>query len=123
MEEKILLVDDARFARKIALKALHDGGFDNVVQATTAQEAMEMFDSEKPDLVLLDITLPDNSDLTLLESLIKKQPDIKIIMISAIGQELIIEDALNTGARAFITKPYAEKEFLETIYSVLESRS
>lgn len=120
MNEKVLLVDDAKFARKIALKALKNGGFDNVIQAATAVEAMELFESENPDLVLLDITLPDNSDLTLLEKMLEKKPDARIIMISAIGQELIIDDSLNMGAKAFITKPYGEKEFLETIFDVLE---
>ena len=122
MNEKILLVDDAKFARKVALKSLQNGGFDNVVQATTAAEAMEMFEKENPDLVLLDITLPDNSDLTLLENLLKKKPDAKIIMTSAIGQDLIIEDSLNAGAKAFVTKPFSEKEFLETIFKVLEEK-
>ena len=123
MEEKILLVDDAKFARKVALKALHNGGFDNVIQTTTAHETIEQFQKENPDLVLLDITLPANSDLTLLETLISMRPDSKIIMTSAIGQELIIEDSLNAGAKAFITKPYSEKEFLETIFNVLEEKS
>ncbi len=85
MNEKILLVDDAKFARKVAIKSLQNGGFDNVIQAATAAETMELFEKEKPDLVLLDITLPDNSDLTLLENLLKKKPDAKIIMTSAIG--------------------------------------
>lgn len=122
MNEKILLVDDAKFARKVAIKSLQNGGFDNVVQAATAAEAMELFEKENPDLVLLDITLPDNSDLTLLENLLKKKPDAKIIMTSAIGQDLIIEDSIKAGAKAFVTKPYSEKEFLEIIYKVLEEK-
>ena len=122
MKEKILLVDDANFARKVACKSLKNGGFDNVIQATTAKEAMEMFEKEKPDLVLLDITLPDNSDLTLLENLLKKRPNAKIIMTSAIGQDLIIEDSLKAGAKAFITKPFTEKDFLETIFNVLDGK-
>jgi two-component system chemotaxis response regulator CheY len=122
MDEKILLVDDAKFARKVAIKSLQNGGFDNVVQATTAAETIEKFDSENPDLVLLDITLPDNSDLTLLEKLLRKKPDAKIIMTSAIGQDLIIEDSIKAGAKAFVTKPFTEKEFLETIYRVLEEK-
>lgn len=120
MKEKVLLVDDAKFARKIAVKALTNGGFDNIIQATTAKEALELYEKEQPDIVLLDITLPDNSDLTLLETFMKIKQDIRIIMISAIGQDLIIEDALNAGAKAFLTKPYTEKALLETIFKVLE---
>ena len=122
MKEKVLLVDDANFARKVACKSLKNGGFDNVIQATTAKEAMEMFEKENPDLVLLDITLPDNSDLTLLENLLKKRPNAKIIMTSAIGQDLIIEDSLKAGAKAFITKPFTEKDFLENIFNVLDGK-
>lgn len=121
MDKKILLVDDARFARKIALKSLSNGGLDNVLQATTAAEAKELFEKELPDLTLLDITLPDNSDLSLLEWMISKKPDAKIIMLSAIGQDLIIEDSLAAGAKAFITKPFEEKEFLEKVFEILES--
>ena len=121
MDKLILLVDDAKFARKVALKALSNGGFDNVIEVTNAADAMEAFKSKKPDLVLLDITLPDNSDLTLLENLMKEDPDAKIIMTSAIGQELIIQDSLDAGAKAFVTKPYKEKEFLNLIFNVLEN--
>ena len=120
MEQKILVVDDARFARKVAIKSLNNGGFDNIVQATTAAEAKEVFLNENPDLVLLDITLPDNSDLTLLEWMISVRPDAKIIMTSAIAQDLIIEDSIKAGAKAFIAKPFMEKAFLEKIFEVLE---
>ena len=120
MDEHILLVDDAKFARKVAIRALHNGGFDNITEAVTAKEALELFEKEKPDLVLLDITLPDNSDLTLLRTMIKIRPEAKIVMNSAIGQELIIQDALNAGARDFITKPFKEKEFIEKIVKVMK---
>lgn len=116
----ILLVDDAKFARKIAKKALHNGGFDYVEEAVNATQAMQLFEKKNPDLVLLDITLPDNSDLTLLREMLKRKPEAKIIMISAIGQELIIEDAMEIGAKAFITKPFEEKHFLKEIFRVLE---
>lgn len=116
----VLLVDDAKFARKIAKKALNNGGFDCVEEAVNAVQAMQLFEEKNPDLVLLDITLPDNSDLTLLKQMLEKKPEAKIIMLSAIGQELIIEDAIEAGAKAFIIKPFEEKKFLEEIFRVLE---
>lgn len=122
MKEKILLVDDAKFARKIAVKALNNGGFDDIIQAVNAEEAMELFERENPDLVLLDITLPDNFDLALLERMLKARPDAKIVMTSAIGQELIISDSLKLGAKRFVTKPYSEKEFLKVVYEVLDEK-
>jgi len=120
MDERILLVDDAKFARKVAKKVLGNGGFDNVTEAVNAAEAMEVFKNHDFDLVLLDITLPDNSDLTLLENMLKEKPKAKIIMTSAIGQDLIIQDALNAGAKAFVTKPFGEKELLKEVFRVLE---
>ena len=120
MEDLILIVDDARFARRIETKALQDAGFEHVVEAKTAKEALQIFEEQAPELTLLDITLPDNSDLTLLRTMIKIRPEAKIVMNSAIGQELIIQDALNAGARDFITKPFKEKEFIEKIVKVMK---
>ena len=120
MEDLILIVDDARFARRIETKALQDAGFEHIVEAKTAKEALQIFEEQAPELTLLDITLPDNSDLTLLRTMIKIRPEAKIVMNSAIGQELIIQDALNAGARDFITKPFKENEFIEKIVKVMK---
>lgn len=120
MEDLILIVDDARFARRIETKALQDAGVEHIVEAKTAKEALQIFEEQAPELTLLDITLPDNSDLTLLRTMMKIRPEAKIVMNSAIGQELIIQDALKAGARDFITKPFKEKEFIEKIVKVMK---
>ena len=120
MEDLILIVDDARFARRIETKALQDAVFEHIVEAKTAKEALQIFEEQAPELTLLDITLPDNSDLTLLRTMMKIRPEAKIVMNSAIGQELIIQDALKAGARDFITKPFKEKEFIEKIVKVMK---
>ena len=120
MEDLILIVDDARFARRIETKALQDAGFEHIVEAKTAKEALKIFEEQAPERTLLDITLPDNSDLTLLRTMMKIRPEAKIVMNSAIGQELIIQDALKAGARDFITKPFKEKEFIEKIVKVMK---
>lgn len=120
MEDLILIVDDARFARRIETKALQDAGFEHIVEAKTAKEALQIFEEQAPELTLLDITLPDNSDLTLLRTMMKIRPEAKIVMNSAIGQELIIQDALKAGARDLITKPFKEKEFIEKIVKVMK---
>jgi len=82
-----------------------------------AYELME----KKPELTLLDITLPDNTDLTLLKKMLAENPKAKIIMNTAIGQELIIMDAMKAGAKDFIVKPFEEKAFLNTVTRVLEA--
>lgn len=119
MEKLILVVDDAKFARVIAKKALQNGGYNNIIEAKTAKETLEIFQEKKPDLTLLDITLPDNTDLTLLKKLLEIDPDARIVINSAIGQELIITDAVKAGAKDFIIKPFEEKKFLETVNKVL----
>ncbi len=120
MNEKILIVDDAKFARTLIKRALSNGGYENTVEATTAAEAKQVFNEESPDLTILDITLPDNSDLTLLSDLLKVAPDAKVVMNSAIGQALVIQDALDMGAKNFITKPFEEEELLQVVKAVLE---
>ena len=120
MEDLILIVDDARFARRIETKTFQDAGYEHIVEAKTAKEALQIFEEQAPELTLLDITLPDNSDLTLLRTMMKIRPEAKIVMNSAIGQELIIQDALKAGARDFITKPFKEKEFIEKIVKVMK---
>jgi len=121
MDDLILVVDDARFARVLVKRTLQNGGYENIIEATTAKEAFELFVERNPALVLLDITLPDNTDLTLLKKLLAEKPDAKIVMNTAIGQELIIMDALKAGAKDFIVKPFEEKAFLNTITRVLEA--
>lgn len=121
MKDLILIVDDARFARRVERKTLEDAGFDNIIEAKSAKEALEVFKEKSPALTILDITLPDNTDLTLLKQMLEARPEAKIIMNSAIGQELIIEDALAAGAKEFITKPFKEKEFIEKVAKVIES--
>lgn len=120
MDKLILVVDDAKFARTLVKRALLNGGYENVIEASTAAEARTLFEERNPDLTLLDITLPDNSDLTLLEDLLKMDPDALIVMNSAIGQSLIIADALELGAKDFITKPFDELALINIVNSVLE---
>lgn len=123
MDDLILIVDDAKFARTLVKRALSNGGYDNILEASNAADAKEKFSQNHPDLTILDITLPDNSDLTLLKDLLIIKPDAKIVMNSAIGQSLIIADALELGAKNFITKPFDEQELLQVVKTVLEESS
>lgn len=121
MKKRILIVDDAKFARFMAKRSLVNGGFEDIIEATNAAEAISIFEKEEPDITLLDITLPDSNDLGLLERLLKIRPNAKIIMNSAIGQELIIADALGIGAKEFITKPFNEDDLLRKVNGVLNN--
>lgn len=114
MEKSILVVDDAKFARTVTKKILANANINNVIEATSAAEAEKLFTTEKPDVTLLDISLPDSQDLGLLEKLLRINPEANIVMCSALGQDLIIRDALKIGAKDFIIKP-VDKSLLVTI--------
>lgn len=115
MNEKILIVDDAKFARKVLKNALANGNYTNITEAVNAEEALKKFQEEKPELTFLDISLPDSDDLGLLQKLLDINPKGKIVMCSALGQNLIIEKAISMGAKEFITKPFEEKQVLEIV--------
>ncbi|MDD3369558.1 MAG: response regulator [Lachnospiraceae bacterium] len=113
MTEKILIVDDAKFARNVLKRALANGNYTNTIEAANAKDAMRIFEQEKPDLTFLDISLPDSDDLELLEKLLQINPDAKIVMCSALGQNLVVENAIKRGAKDFVIKPFTEKLLLE----------
>lgn len=119
MDSLILVVDDAKFARMTLKRMLGNAGYTNIIEVTTAADAIAEFERETPALTLLDITLSDNTDLTLLKTLLEMKPEAKIVMNSAIGQNLIIADALDAGAVNFITKPTDESLLLEIVKDVL----
>lgn len=115
MDDLILIVDDSVFARNVAKRTLQDNGYMNIIEAETAKEALQLFTEQKPSLVLLDITLHDNTDLTLLRKMATENPDAKIVMNTAIGQDKIVADALKEGAWDYITKPLDPGKLLDTV--------
>lgn len=119
MKDKILIVDDSKFARIILKRSLANGNYTNIVEAATAAEAVEVFEKERPSLTFLDISLPDSDDLDLLSKLLSIDPAAKIVMCSALGQDLIITEALEKGALDFFIKPFDEKQLLDTIAQLL----
>ena len=119
MDSKILIIDDAAFARKFMRRILENNNYSNIIEATTAAQALEAFQENAPDLVFLDISLPDCSDLSLLDKLLQINPNAFIIMCSALGQPLIIADAIKKGARDFLVKPYEEKHLLRIVENAL----
>ncbi|MBQ5882997.1 MAG: response regulator [Clostridia bacterium] len=120
MNENILIIDDAEFSRTVMKQALLNAGFDNIFEATTADEARQNFSNIQPDLTVLDIMLPDNYDLKLLYELLESNKEAKIVINSAINKPEIVREALIAGAKGFITKPFNETDFLCKIRMALE---
>lgn len=119
-DKKILIVDDAMFMRNIIRKILKEDGYTQVWEAQDGEHAMELFREISPDLVLLDITMPGRSGLEVLEEILGLAPEAKVIMCSAVGQEMMIQKALTAGALDFIVKPFKPDEFCRIVNRYLE---
>ncbi len=111
---KILLVDDAAFMRMRCAKLLTENGYD-VDEAENGQEALSTYQRFRPDLVLMDITMPVMDGLTAVKEMKAMDPNAKIVMCSALGQQNIVMDAIKAGAKDFIVKPYQSEKILSTI--------
>jgi len=113
---KILLVDDSSFIREVMKGILSEAGFTEVIEAGSGQEAINKVEIEKPDLVLLDIIMPDMDGIAVLGEINGKA---KVCMVTAVGQEEMITKAKEAGASAYITKPFDNSKVLETIKSII----
>jgi len=118
---KIMVVDDAVFIRKVLKGILSELGYNVVAEASTGKEAIEQVTKIKPDIVTLDITLPDMSGIDVLKEIKKVNPFVQIIMVSALsGQEAVMQ-ALKEGAVNYITKPFSKEKIENVLKSVCES--
>ncbi len=111
---KIMIVDDAAFMRMKAAKLLTENGY-RVVEASTGTEAVSKYRTEKPDAVLLDITMPDMDGLTALKQIRSIDPNARVTMVTALGQQSIVIDALKSGAADFVVKPFVPDRVLAAV--------
>ena len=115
----ILVVDDAAFMRMRCAKLLIEHGYE-VVEAENGVQAIDLYQKIKPDGVLLDITMPEMDGITALKELRKIDPDARIAMVTAMGQQSIIIDAIKSGARDFIVKPFERERVLSALQKLLD---
>jgi two-component system chemotaxis response regulator CheY len=120
MKKRILIVDDSFYMRTMLKNMLTDAGYEVVGEAPNGQTALQMAKETNPDLVTLDVILPDNTGLDVLKGIKKDQPDMKVIIVSAVGQEIIVTEAIQFGALAYIVKPFSEEKVLEVVGKALE---
>jgi two-component system chemotaxis response regulator CheY len=113
-----MLVDDSAFMRAKCVKLLISSGYE-VVEATNGAEAIEQYELQRPDVVLLDITMPGMDGLTALRELIRIDPGARVAMVTALDQQGITAEALLAGARAFVVKPFKPDKVLAAVDSLL----
>ena len=116
---KILLVDDAAFMRKVIKNTLSKAGYTDLHEAVDGADAVEKFNSLKPDLVLMDITMPNMDGLEALKAIRAADGNANVVMCSAMGQETMVIDAIRSGAKDFIVKPFKGERVLKTVTSIV----
>ncbi len=116
---KILLADDAAFMRKVISDTLSKNGYTELFEAVDGADAVEKFDEVHPDLVILDITMPNLDGLGALKAIRAKDSGANVVMCSAMGQEAMVMDAIQSGAKDFIVKPFKPDRLMKTVNTLL----
>ncbi len=119
MSKKILIVDDAAFMRTFIKNILNQNGYDSITEAADGSMAYEVYTEERPDLVLMDITMPQMNGIDSLKKIRGFDPDAKVVMCSAMGQEAMVADAIRFGAYDFIVKPFKPERIVEAVRKLL----
>ena len=116
---KILMADDAAFMRKVIKDTLSKNGFTDLHEAVDGADAVAKYEEVQPDLVILDITMPNMDGLEALKAIKAKNPAANVIMCSAMGQEAMVMDAIKSGAKDFIVKPFKPDRIMKTVTAIL----
>jgi two-component system chemotaxis response regulator CheY len=112
---KVMIVDDAAFMRIQIKNMLGKNGYEVAGEAENGLMAVERYKELQPDVVTMDITMPEMSGLDALREIIKTDPNAKVVMVSAMGQEAMVRDAILSGAKGFIVKPFKEEGIIAAI--------
>ncbi|SHO53268.1 response regulator [Anaerocolumna xylanovorans] len=117
--KKILIVDDMVFMRLSIKNMLEKEGQFEFYEASNGMEAVQRYKEFKPDLVTMDITMPDMTGIEALKLIIEYDPKAVVMMISAMGQEAMVRESILSGAKTFIIKPFKEEQMLKTVQKLL----
>ena len=119
MEKRILICDDATFMRMMIKDILTKNGYEVAGEAENGLVAIEKYNELKPDLVLMDITMPEMDGITALKKIVESDSEAKIIMCSAMGQQSMVIDSIQAGAKDFIVKPFQAERVVEAVKKVV----
>ena len=119
MAKSVLIVDDAAFMRMMIKDILTKNGYDVAGEAENGLKAVDKYKELTPDLVLMDITMPEMNGIDAVKSIKAIDPGAKIVMCSAMGQQAMVIESIQAGARDFIVKPFQADRVLEAVRKVL----
>jgi len=117
---KVLVIDDSPFILKAVKRAIEPHGFEVVGYAENGKLGVEMYEEHIPDIITLDMTMPVMDGLETASHLFKKNPNAKIIMLSAMGDETLIQNAKSIGIKHFLSKPFKPDKLLDTISDLID---
>ncbi len=112
---RVLVVDDAAFMRKVLTDALAQGGHEVVGEAGNGNEAVARYEELRPDVITLDITMPEKDGLQALREILVSDPAARIVMCSALGQESKVLESIKSGAKDFVVKPFQPERVLQAV--------
>lgn len=116
---RVLIVDDAAFMRMMLKDILTKNGFEIAGEAANGIKAVELYKAEKPDVVTMDITMPEMDGIQAVKEIKSYDPAAKVVMCSAMGQQAMVMEAIKSGARDFVVKPFQPERVLEALKKVL----
>lgn len=119
MGTTVLIVDDAAFMRMMIKNILSKAGYEIVGEAENGAQAVAKFKDLKPELTTMDITMPEMDGISAVKEIMKMDPSAKVIMCSAMGQQAMVIDAIQAGAKDFIVKPFQPNRVLEAVQKVV----
>ena len=119
MSHSVLICDDAIFMRTMLGDILSQAGFEVVGEAETGAQAVEKYGTLRPDLATMDIVMPDMGGIDAVREITRRDPTAKVLMCSAMGQQALVVEAINAGAKDFVVKPFQPSRVLEAVQRVL----
>jgi len=117
--QRVLVCDDAIFMRTMISDILTGAGYEVVGEAETGTQAVERYRNLRPDLVTMDIVMPDMGGIDAVREIVKEDANAKILMCSAMGQQALVVEAIQAGAKDFVVKPFQPSRVLEAVQRVL----
>ncbi len=119
MAKRVLITDDALFMRVTLKNILTKNGYEVVGEAANGKESVALYQQTKPDLVTMDITMPEMDGISALREIRKHDPEANVIMCTAMGQKNMVMEAVSAGARDFIVKPFQADKVIEAIQKII----
>lgn len=115
MGKRVLIVDDAAFMRMMIKDILHKNGYEVVGEAENGRRAVELYQELRPDVVTMDITMPEMDGIAAVKEIKALDPGARIVMCSAMGQQMMVMEAIQSGARDFVVKPFQQERVLQAL--------